>query len=30
MTVTRQGDVTTVKFDSGEHYEIFDALIFGG
>lgn len=30
MTVTRQGDVTTVKFESGEHYEIVDALIFGG
>jgi hypothetical protein len=30
MTVTRQGDVTTVKFGSGEHYEIVDALIFGG
>jgi len=30
MTVTRQGDVTIVKFNSGEHYEIFDALIFGG
>ena len=30
MTVTRQGDVTTVKFDSGERYEIVDALIFGG
>ena len=30
MAVTRQGDVTTVKFDSGEHYEIVDALIFGG
>ena len=30
MTVTRQNDRTTVKFDSGEHYEIFDALIFGG
>ena len=30
MTVTRQGDVTTVKFESGESYEIVDALIFGG
>ena len=30
MTVTRQGDVTIVKFNSGEHYEIVDALIFGG
>jgi len=30
MTVTRQGDVTTVKFESGEYYEIVDALIIGG
>lgn len=30
MTVTRKEDVTTVKFDSGEFYEIVDALIFGG
>jgi hypothetical protein len=30
MTVTRQGDITTVKFESGEHYEFFDALISGG
>ena len=30
MTVTRKGDVTTVKFDSGEYYEIVDAIIFGG
>jgi hypothetical protein len=30
MTVTRQGDVTTVKFESGEFYEIVDALVFGG
>jgi hypothetical protein len=30
MTVTRQGDVTTVKFESGEYYEIVDAMIFGG
>ncbi|MEE4605415.1 MAG: hypothetical protein V2J65_29320 [Desulfobacteraceae bacterium] len=30
MTVNRQGDVTTVEFESGEHYEIFDTLIFGG
>jgi hypothetical protein len=30
MTVTRQGDVTTVKFASGEFYEIPDAFIFGG
>ena len=25
MTITRQGDVTTVKFESGESYEIVDA-----
>jgi len=30
MTVTRKGDVTTVKFESGEYYEIVDAMIFGG
>jgi hypothetical protein len=30
IAVTRQNDVTTVKFDSGELYEIIDALIFGG
>jgi hypothetical protein len=30
MTFTRQGDVTTVKFESGESYEIVDALIIGG
>jgi hypothetical protein len=30
MTFTRSGDVTTVKFESGESYEIFDALIIGG
>ena len=30
MTVTRQGDVTTVKFESGEYYEIVDALVIGG
>ncbi len=30
MTFTRQGDVTIVKFESGEFYEIVDALIFGG
>jgi hypothetical protein len=30
MTVTRQGDVTVVKFESGEYYEIVDAMIFGG
>jgi hypothetical protein len=30
MTVTRKGEVTTVKFESGEFYEIPDLLIFGG
>ena len=30
MTVNRQGEVTTVEFESGEHYESFDSLIFGG
>jgi len=30
MRVTRQDGVTTVKFDSGEQYEIIDALVFGG
>ena len=30
MTVTRKGDVTVVKFESGEYYEIVDAMIFGG
>ena len=30
MTFTRQGDVTTVKFESGESYGIVDALIIGG
>ena len=30
MTYTRQGDVTTVTFESGERYEIPDALITGG
>jgi hypothetical protein len=30
MTVTRQGDVTTVTFESGERYAIPDALITGG
>jgi hypothetical protein len=30
MTVTRKGDVTIVKFESGEYYEIVDAMIFGG
>jgi hypothetical protein len=30
MAITRQNDVATVTFDYSEHYEIFDALIFGG
>ena len=30
MTVTRQGDVTIVTFESGESYEIVDALVIGG
>jgi len=30
MTFTRQGDVTTVTFESGESYGIVDALIIGG
>lgn len=30
FTTTRKGDVTIVKFDSGEFYEIVDALVFGG
>jgi hypothetical protein len=30
MTVTRNGEVTTVKFESGEFYEIPDLLILGG
>jgi hypothetical protein len=30
MTVARKGDVTVVKFESGEFYEIVDAMIFGG
>jgi hypothetical protein len=30
MEVTRKGDVTTVRFASGERYEIVDALVFGG
>lgn len=30
FTVTRKGDSTTVTFESGEFYEIVDALIFGG
>jgi len=30
MTVTRKGEVTVVKLDSGEFYEIPDLLIFGG
>ncbi len=30
MTASRKGDVTVVKFESGEFYEIVDAMIFGG
>jgi len=30
MTVTRQGDVTVVTFESGERHEIPDALVIGG
>ena len=30
MTVTRQGDVTTVKFDSGEWHAIPDPFVIGG
>jgi hypothetical protein len=30
MTVSRKGDITVVKFESGEFYEIVDAMIFGG
>jgi hypothetical protein len=30
MTVSRQDGITTVKFNSGEQYEIIDALVFGG
>jgi len=30
MTSTREEDVTTVKFDDGESYRIFDALLTGG
>jgi hypothetical protein len=30
ITASRQGDVTIVKFESGERYEIPDALVFGG
>jgi hypothetical protein len=30
LTVTHQGDVTTVKFESGESYDIPDALVIGG
>jgi hypothetical protein len=29
-TASRKGDVTIVKFESGEFYEIVDAMIFGG
>lgn len=30
MTVSRKGDITVVKFESGEFYEIIDAMVFGG
>ena len=30
MTVSRKGDVTVVKFESGEFYEIIDAMVSGG
>jgi len=30
MTFTRQGEVTTVRFESGEFYEIPDPLVIGG
>jgi hypothetical protein len=30
MTVSRKGDITVVKFESGEFCEIVDAMIFGG
>ncbi|MGE5199732.1 MAG: hypothetical protein ACM3H9_08830, partial [Rhodospirillaceae bacterium] len=30
MTVTRRGDITVVTFESGEFYEIVDAMVFGG
>ena len=30
MTVSRKGDVTVVKFESGEFHEIVDAMIVGG
>ena len=30
LTSSRQGDVTTVTFDTGERYEIPDALVSGG
>jgi hypothetical protein len=30
MTVARKGDTTIVTFESGEYYEIVDALVFGG
>lgn len=30
MTVSRKGDSTVVKFESGEFYEIVDAMVFGG
>ncbi len=30
MAVSRKGDLTVVKFESGEFYEIIDMMIFGG
>jgi hypothetical protein len=30
MMVSRKGDITVVTFESGEFYEIVDAMIFGG
>jgi hypothetical protein len=30
MTVSRKGDLTVVRFESGEYYEIVDAMVFGG
>lgn len=30
VNFSRQGDVTIVTFDTGERYEIHDALVFGG
>jgi hypothetical protein len=30
FTVPRKGDVTIVKFENGEFYEIVDAFVTGG